>query len=57
MLLKYLFPVAEINYLVLEKYFTKIKKIWSCFEDLVIKKLIVQSKINLNDQSNSYSFF
>ena len=26
MLLKYLFPVAEINYFVLEKYFTKIKK-------------------------------
>ena len=61
MLLKCLFAVAEINYWVLKKYFLKIsckhRQVWSCFEDLVIRKLIIQFKFNLDILFKIYSFF
>ena len=60
-LLKYLFPVAENNYFIFKKYFWKIackySQVWSCFEDLVIRKMMVQSKFNLNARFKSYRFF
>ena len=31
--------------------------VWSCFEDLIIKKIMMQSKFNLQSLCNSYSFF
>ena len=59
--LKNLVPVYEINYLVLKIYFMKIlcKKwhVWSCFEVLIIRKIIVQSKFNLDVRFNSYNIF
>ena len=30
---------------------------WSCFEDLVIRKIMTQSKFDLNAQFDSYNFF
>ena len=45
MLLKYLFSVVEINYLVLEKYFKNIVQI---FEDLIIRKIMVRFKFNVD---------
>ena len=60
-LLKYLFLVVEINYLALKNYFLKIswkhRQVWSCFEDLVIKKIIVQSEFNFNALFRNYKFF
>ena len=60
-LLKYLFPVAENNYFILKNYFWKISckysQVWSCFEDLIIRKMMVQSKFNLNAWFKSYRFF
>ena len=32
-------------------------QMWSCFEDLVIKKIIVKFKFNLDTWFNGYSFF
>jgi len=44
-LLKYLFPVVETNYLILKNIIKKIicehRQVWSCFEDLVIIKIMV----------------
>ena len=55
-LLKYLFPVAEINYLVLKNYLSKKmckdRQVCSCFEDPVIKKIMAQSEFNLDAQFN-----
>ena len=60
-LLKYLFRVTEINYLALKNYFKKVswkhRQVWSCFEDLVIKKIIVQSEFNFNALFRNYNFF
>ena len=59
--LKYLFPVSEIMYLSLKSAFKKLsykyRQVWSCFEDLVIRKIMVQFKINLDARLKSYSFF
>ena len=61
MLLKYLFLIDETNYLILLKKIYKISckysQVWSYFEDLVIRKIMVQSKFNLDAQFNSYNFF
>ena len=60
-LLKYLFPVVETNFLILKKYFfkkiCKHRQVWSYFEDVVIRKIMMQSKFNLDAQFNSYNFF
>jgi len=62
-LLNYLFPVFETNYLVLKKmiFFKKIlckyRQVWSCFEDLVMKKIMMKSKFNIDARFNIYSFF
>jgi hypothetical protein len=45
-LLDYLFPEFEISYLVLKNIFKiilcKYRQVWSYFEDLVIRKIMVQ---------------
>ena len=61
-LLNYLFPVFETNYLVLKKMFflkilCKYRQVWSCFEDLVMKKIMMKSKFNIDARFNIYSFF
>ena len=32
-------------------------QVWSCFEDLVIRKIMMYFKFNLDAQFNSYNFF
>ena len=56
-LLKYLFPVAENNYLVLKNIFKiscKYRQVWSCFENLVTRKTIVQLEFNLDIRFKIY---
>jgi len=52
LLLKHLFPVAKTSYLVFKKYFKKIlckhKQVWSWFEDLIVRNIMVKSKYNLD---------
>ena len=60
-LLKYLFLIDETNYLILLKKIYKIsckyRQVWSYFKDLVIKKIMVQSKFNLHIPFKIYNFF
>ena len=61
MLLKYLFLASENNYLVLKKCIWKIsckhRQVYSCFEDLVIRKMMVQLEFNLDARFNIYRLF
>ena len=40
-----------------KKSLCKYRQVWSCLEGLVIRKIMVQSKINLDTRLKSYSFF
>ena len=56
-LLKYLFPVFENNYLVLKNVFkisSKYSQVRSCFEDLIITKILVQSEFYLDRRFKTY---
>jgi hypothetical protein len=60
MMLKYFLSVPKINYLVLKIFFKnsyKHRQVRSYFEDLVIKKIIVQTKFNLDARFNTYDVF
>ena len=39
------------------KMSSKHRQVWSCFEDLIIIKIMVQSKFNLAARFYSYNFF
>ena len=59
-LLNYLFLVFKNNYLVLKNIFLNIlqfckySQVWSCFEDLVIRKILVQSEFYLDRRFKTY---
>ena len=33
------------------------RQVWYCFEDLIIRKIMVQSKFDLDSRFDSYNFF
>ena len=58
--LKYLFLEFEFNFVIVKYIFKKIlckyRQVWSYFEDLTTRKIMVQFKFNLDVQFNIYIF-